>query len=98
MGDGDGHRQLDVVVAFAGEQGARFLFEQPARLRDLFAVDRKIEGPRPGVTADHQGRGKRPGLGCVIENIADRQMHFFAQFASHRFFDGLARLDETGEG
>ena len=47
--------------------------------------------------ADHQRGGKRPGLGRKVAHLAAGDARLLLDFAPNRRFDGLARLEKTGQ-
>ena len=48
-----------------------------------------------GSEAEHERGGERPGLGAEILARLDPYPHFLMDFADHRLFQGLSRLNKT---
>ena len=71
---------------------------EPARLGELAVVGEYLLARRQGVKADHQRRGKRPGLRGDVAAVRDADIGFLGDLAAHRILEALARLDEAGDG
>lgn len=109
-GLGRGHTQLALLVprrgrriegASAGEEGlADLLDREPLGDVELLVVELDGLAAGDGLAdgADHQARGVGPRLGGVDDDAADLDARLLPDLAPDALLEGLARLEEAGEG
>ncbi len=79
-------------AAAAGRRSRRSAFG------DLLGIESAARRSRwLGEKADHQRMRVGPGLAAEVAQLADVDRRLFEDLAPHRFFEGLARLDEAGQ-
>src|SRR5687767_6929108 len=86
-----GHTEIGIR---AGNGALHLVPREPARLRDLDAVDFDVLGRRLGEEADHEVAGERPRLRAVIPHRAEADVRLLEHLTCNGLFERLARLHE----
>jgi hypothetical protein len=97
MGDGQG-RGGEEAFQLALDQGLGLVLGEPAHRFQLGLVGGGVVAVDVGHQAHHQRRGPRPGLAGVVADGGGGQAGLFHQLAGAGLLDGLAGLEEAGQG
>jgi hypothetical protein len=97
VGDGQG-RGGEEAVQLALDQGPGLVLGEPLDRFQLGLVGGGRVAVDVGHQAHHQRRGPGPGLAGVIAHRDSGQAGLLLQLAGAAFLDGLAGLDEAGQG
>ena len=101
MKSGVSPRQPEVDET-SGDRDARgnhrnLISAEPLRVRDLDGIAHNLSVNPVGAETEHQRMRKRPRLAADVTHVADGHTDFFHRLANDGLFEGLPRLDETGE-